>query len=299
MLLFCDIENYNDITMHTITFTCETITPMFLSGADGSTPELRAPSIKGALRFWWRAMNGHLSLEDLKEREGEIFGSTDKRSKVIILAPKITEKSFTKISGTPHHTNAYCDDNKSNCYFKNNRCTKSYKREASFFNFDLKVKYNNNAISESQLLSIFKATFLFGGFGKRSRRGFGSIVISQAINQDEKTLFSGFQSFDGLNQYIKDLKFSKNQDYPTLVSSKISDTSYNSYLDSLIKIGEATHLNSHRSNGHGGRFASPMYLSVVKTSSSDEFKIIATELYNTEFNETTTQNKNLLEECLK
>ncbi|OPX29474.1 MAG: type III-B CRISPR module RAMP protein Cmr1 [Candidatus Omnitrophica bacterium 4484_171] len=48
--------------MKTITFECETITPMFLAGADGRTPELRPPSIKGAMRFWWRAMNGHLPL---------------------------------------------------------------------------------------------------------------------------------------------------------------------------------------------------------------------------------------------
>jgi len=48
---------------------------MFLAGADGKTPELRAPSIKGAVRFWWRAMNGCLSIKDLKEKESEIFGS--------------------------------------------------------------------------------------------------------------------------------------------------------------------------------------------------------------------------------
>lgn len=32
--------------MHTITFTCETITPIFISSADGTTPELSTPSIK-------------------------------------------------------------------------------------------------------------------------------------------------------------------------------------------------------------------------------------------------------------
>jgi CRISPR-associated protein Cmr1 len=31
--------------METITFTCKIITPMFLAGADGQTPELRAASI--------------------------------------------------------------------------------------------------------------------------------------------------------------------------------------------------------------------------------------------------------------
>lgn len=70
-------------------FTCEVITPMFLAGADGSTPELRPASIKGAMRFWWRAMNGGLVRKDeqgrwdyseLKKRESEIFGGTSQRS---------------------------------------------------------------------------------------------------------------------------------------------------------------------------------------------------------------------------
>ncbi len=52
--------------MKTIEFECETITPMFLAGADGKTPELRPPSIKGLMRFWWRAINGHLPLNNLK-----------------------------------------------------------------------------------------------------------------------------------------------------------------------------------------------------------------------------------------
>ncbi|MEZ4851046.1 MAG: type III-B CRISPR module RAMP protein Cmr1 [Bacteroidia bacterium] len=62
--------------MESITFTCKIITPMFLNGADGKTPELRPPSIKGALRFWWRAVNGHLGLGELRKMETEIFGGT-------------------------------------------------------------------------------------------------------------------------------------------------------------------------------------------------------------------------------
>ena len=73
--------------MKAITFECETITPMFLTGADGRTPELRPPSIKGAMRFWWRAMNGHLPLDKLKEEESKIFGASNRkigRSRVVI-----------------------------------------------------------------------------------------------------------------------------------------------------------------------------------------------------------------------
>jgi CRISPR type III-B/RAMP module RAMP protein Cmr1 len=66
--------------MNSITFKCKTITPMLMHGADGKSAELRPASIKGILRFWWRAIHGNLPLKDLHEQEGEIFGSTDKRS---------------------------------------------------------------------------------------------------------------------------------------------------------------------------------------------------------------------------
>ena len=65
--------------MDKLIFECETITPMFISGADGKTPELRPPSIKAALRFWWRAMNGHLTLSKLREQESKIFGGSGEK----------------------------------------------------------------------------------------------------------------------------------------------------------------------------------------------------------------------------
>ena len=42
--------------METIEATFKVVTPMFMSGADQSQAELRTASIKGALRFWWRAL---------------------------------------------------------------------------------------------------------------------------------------------------------------------------------------------------------------------------------------------------
>jgi CRISPR-associated protein Cmr1 len=80
--------------MKTIAFECETITPMFLGSADGRTPELRPPSIKGAMRFWWRAMNGHLSLEDVKKEEAELFGGSGEkegRSRIVLRVKSDTE----------------------------------------------------------------------------------------------------------------------------------------------------------------------------------------------------------------
>ena len=67
--------------MEKIVFECETITPMFMYGADGTTPELRPASIKGVMRFWWRAIHGENS-------EYENFGTTEKKSSFSIKIQK-------------------------------------------------------------------------------------------------------------------------------------------------------------------------------------------------------------------
>ncbi len=79
---------------HHITFHCHTISPMFLGGADSDQAELRAPSVKGALRFWERAIARHLIFDNgredhirlLRNDEG-LFGgvfTTQEKSKVSV-----------------------------------------------------------------------------------------------------------------------------------------------------------------------------------------------------------------------
>lgn len=151
--------------MKKITFTCETITPMFLSGADGQTPELRPPSIKGALRFWWRAMNGHLSLEDLKQKEDDIFGGTDGRSKVIIRIKdhKKTEQELQTglEKPTPREGKNF---------------TKRAFKEKQKFDVLLWTT-DEKTISTEKLKSLFILTCTLGGWGGRKNRGFGNIHV--------------------------------------------------------------------------------------------------------------------------
>ena len=59
--------------METLTVTLKTITPLFLGGAESDKwAELRAPSIKGAMRFWYGAID-----PEYRTNEPNIFGSTD------------------------------------------------------------------------------------------------------------------------------------------------------------------------------------------------------------------------------
>ena len=72
----------------TVTAKFEIVTPMFVAGADNSrdgVPELRVPSILGALRFWWRSLawarlpagSPAAALRKLKEWEADLFGSAE------------------------------------------------------------------------------------------------------------------------------------------------------------------------------------------------------------------------------
>ncbi|MCL6635774.1 MAG: type III-B CRISPR module RAMP protein Cmr1 [Peptococcaceae bacterium] len=59
------------------------LTPAFIGGPDGSSAELRPPSVKGMLRFWWRAVNaGNFRLNELKLNEARIFGDASGNGRV-------------------------------------------------------------------------------------------------------------------------------------------------------------------------------------------------------------------------
>ncbi len=269
---------------------------MFLAGADGTTPELRAPSIKGALRFWWRAMNGdlfvkknkHWDYTKLSEQEGKIFGDTKIRSAIILRILNESVKGKTQISLTPHHRSNYCHKDKPNCYFKNNRCSKSFLKEGRFVNFDLAVCFDDKILDQQEVEKLVKVTFLLGGLGKRSRRGFGSVRITQVDGKKECSSLPE-------ENFTDTLILKRNQDfypdYPFIKDIKMGNQPYHNYETLLIKIGENSHLNKHDSLGYAypkRRLASPIYTSIIKAD--DKFYPIITTL-NSTFGETSNQDK--------
>ena len=74
--------------MNEITLEVETITPLFIAGANQRNIEnegLRVPSLRGLLRWWFRALAGGYVGDDitsLKKTENGIFGSTNSKSKI-------------------------------------------------------------------------------------------------------------------------------------------------------------------------------------------------------------------------
>lgn len=75
--------------VHRLRMQLEAVTPMFVGGADPKgKPEVRAASLRGVLRYWFRAALGGISgadLEFVRQREALLFGTSADRGSVSLL----------------------------------------------------------------------------------------------------------------------------------------------------------------------------------------------------------------------
>ncbi len=251
--------------MQTITFECEIITPMFLAGADGTTPELRAPSIKGALRFWWRAMNGHLSLSELKKREGEIFGDNNNRSKFTINVSELNIRNISSAAPIPH---------------------KGYKipciMPKTIFEVRLIIPVETPQWNMAKCQALFELFSVLGDIGKRARRGMGSFDIVKCSNEKWQKqditipyihrLLEIFSPYFMIRENVIYSHYSGSMEYYPWIK-RIQIGRHDN--DLLMKISKTTHHYKEKSVytyeaslGHAsrGRFASPIYISAIKGS---------------------------------
>jgi CRISPR-associated protein Cmr1 len=192
--------------MQSITFDCEIITPMFLSGADGSTPELRPPSIKGALRFWWRAMNGNLSLEELKTKEDEIFGGTDRRSSfsLRVVWIDVDEENIPRFN---YHKEMGHRRKSAIAYMNNLSFNQNKKRDAIKPGTKFRCIIQSKDIEKLKIAAdAFWLMSILGGLGTRVRRCGGAFRILKFSTKGIKasSLMACYTSNGTL--YFSDLK---------------------------------------------------------------------------------------------
>lgn len=241
-----------------------------MNGAYGERPELRPPGIKASLRFWWRALHGHLSIADLRQEEGRIFGNTKGRSKVIIrIEAPIDENKKAKTSLLPHKGGSKAASYTAGEYFK------------------IRVDCDKNIISEEKMKNLFIIACTLGGWGKRSRRGFGSITVMEIDDEtyqspvNLKEIHSCMEQVVGPNRFsillttnkieAKNVDKSNSEEYPRILSIELGSSTR-----TLTEIGKATHdtkFTDDQSNnrqdyskslGDGKpRFASPIYISAL------------------------------------
>ncbi|SEM58630.1 CRISPR-associated protein, Cmr1 family [Syntrophus gentianae] len=177
-----NISRFKDIKKRE--FDCEVVTPMFLGGANPKKAEMRAPSIKAVMRFWWRALYEGENIEEMTKDEAKIFGSTEKKSSVSVTIGIQNEKATTNhlpsgkkimvtskggtfpISIIEYLAFGLLDPQKREG---------KYIKEHFEPNSHLKIILTFPKTIEADLMKALNAMISFGGLGSRSRNGFGSL----------------------------------------------------------------------------------------------------------------------------
>ena len=227
---------------------------MFLAGANQKQAELRTQSIKGALRFWWRAIYGGDDIADMKQREAEIFGDAGDIGKSKVLLKLVKKKNYnsSNYSPVPHKTANF-----------------------TFVGLDPKQSFILELSADSIIHSLFELFAILGGLGRRSRRGFGSFIIKK-INQEDytdiinldflQTLINKIHQndFQQVNSSIENNRHS-NINFPFIKAIQFGKGIENASL-LLNKIGQSSHTNNSQYTGfvQPNRQASPIYVSITK-----------------------------------
>ncbi len=192
------------------------VTPLFMGGANPLTAELRAPSVKGVLRFWWRALAlGRLgSVESVRAEEARIFGSTKGQSnfKIRISPPKREEKLRRKhvlnyngggVAGEGARYLGYGVIEASSGELIR-QCIRYPLEESG----KLELLFRPNT-PEDDIWSVEAALVamgFFGGLGSRSRKGYGSFnLVNLKRGGENEPLFTMPNDLDGLKKALLSL----------------------------------------------------------------------------------------------
>ncbi|ANQ54617.1 hypothetical protein BG95_04230 [Thermosipho sp. 1063] len=286
-----------------LSFKCIVITPMICYGAT-KDPEVRPPSFKGIMRFWWRTLNGHLSIDTLRKKEANIFGGVGKddgKSKFSIKIVGVNGK--TKYEYVLPHK-------------------KTFKRKAfipyeTSFNVEMKFWKKDEELVTT-IKDLFILISILGGVGRRTRRGFGSFKIVKLDGEDFN--YNEYIDLEKIVNLMKKINqngqfevekndkgagiktnFYKKKDkdkYPYIRFIEFGKE-YDNYDELLRKISTASHNHNSDFTGYaknGKRLASPVYVSVVEKD--NKFIPVVTQLELSEDVEGIDRSEEFIREVL-
>jgi CRISPR-associated protein Cmr1 len=173
--------------MEKITLELETVTPLFIAGADQRNIEnegLRAPSLRGLLRWWFRAiMGGMVPISDLKELESRIFGSTSKNSSVRIFSTTKSQPLEINVPSNLRYLWFSIHMQK-----RKNQRLQCYLPKTKF-----KITLSSHDKDDFKItLGCLWALIYLGGVGARMRRGAGSLKVNDVSGETPyEFIFSG------------------------------------------------------------------------------------------------------------
>ncbi|MEU3142728.1 type III-B CRISPR module RAMP protein Cmr1 [Nocardiopsis alba] len=173
-------------------FQLTVTTPLF--NDDDPTVGLRVSSVRGAMRFWFRALAGTVygsSVPALARAEQKVFGSTEGASPVRLrLTGQPTARAMIKagepaafLAGVPaedHEPGKWVAYLLGQGHAAKRRpgwaTTRPHTRPGH--RFTLKVGFSGDPAVDSLVLASLWLACAYGGFGARTRKGFGNVRLT-------------------------------------------------------------------------------------------------------------------------
>ncbi|MHA1282323.1 MAG: type III-B CRISPR module RAMP protein Cmr1 [Promethearchaeota archaeon] len=183
--------------MNSVEIYVRTISPLFIAGADQKfiyNEGLRPPTLKGLMRWWFRTLlANYSSLDEIKFKEEEIFGSTSKKSRFVIRT-EILKGKIVRFN-VPSKLSYLLFSIKM-----------LQKRRIRNFCYHLNTEFKIHLSSDyEEALNIaiicLWALIYLGGVGSRSRRGMGQLEIIK-FKSDIKIPFNIISKSNNLEEYI-------------------------------------------------------------------------------------------------
>ena len=242
------------------------VTPMFLGGEGHQADEkqFRNASLKGALRFWWRALNWGQALKDangntemalrsLHTREGHLFGQAsdgkDSQQSQVYLQSEL-QGAKLKNPGKGLEQIGYLLGQ--GLFHFRDGILREY-LEGGRLDLTLQFKPGATADTIASVKSAAIALGLFGGLGSRARKGLGSLAIETMGHQGQA--MQRFTTLESVQAFIDSLDFSVTGDVPLTALSQgsridvsLTDTTA---LGALAKVDEE--MQMYRSYGKDGK----------------------------------------------
>jgi len=242
------------------TFQLELITPCFCGGAEPEKQaEIRAPSIRGQLRWWFRTMGGFKSLAPMSVRDQEalIFGSTagdqGKAGKLIVRLKNAPLPSTTTRDDREFHAEVGTDRGYLAFPLRSKRKRENgierlveYKGKAAFDwedrrgaavplpAFDLQVIWRGNPGLWPDIQALVVVFGNLGALGFRSRRALGALCIaSDAVLPDLSAALARFGNPANTNDWQNHIVIKKITARPP--NQPVSHTNANDCIVTLAR----------------------------------------------------------------
>jgi len=164
-----------------ITLTLETVTPMFLSGADPrGEPELRAPALRGAMRYWLRALTGAAGEQTMRRCEEYLFGAVGEQAAAGAVSLRLLP--MANLSSQPYSELTKDKPGTAYLWFAARRTQRESERSAILptkFDFVMSFPRSKQPVQDlEQAAAVLWLLTRLGGIGARSRRFAGGVQVA-------------------------------------------------------------------------------------------------------------------------